>query len=72
MIQLYLIFVILEDTLILGSEKELVYELMTQKEFMLVVKMKLMMMDKLDYKLEVKFDTGMAEVLVNMSNVELI
>ena len=30
------------------------------------------MMDKLNYKLEVKFDTGTAEVLVNMLNVELM
>ena len=39
---------------------------------MFVMKLKLMMMDKLYWKVEVKFDTGMEEVLVNMLNVELM
>ena len=36
---------------------------------MLVAKLKVVMMDKLDYKLEVNFVPGMSEVLVNMSKV---
>ena len=39
---------------------------------MLTVKSKVMMMDKLDYKLDVKLVPGMAEVLVNIPKVVLI
>ena len=39
---------------------------------MLTVKSKVMMMDKLDYKLDVKLVPGMSEVLVNIPKVVLI
>ena len=37
---------------------------------MLVEKLRLVMVNKLDYKLEVRLVPGMSSVLVNMSNVE--
>ena len=36
---------------------------------MLVAKLRVVMMEKLDYKLEVNLVPGMSEVLVNMSKV---
>lgn len=37
---------------------------------MFVVKLKVMMMEKLDYRLDLKLVTGIAEVLVNVPKVK--
>ena len=48
MIQLYLIFVRLAEILMLGLEKVLLEELVARREVMFVVKLKVLMMYKLD------------------------
>ena len=66
--ELYFIYLVLAETLIMGSEELLVYPLLVG--YVLVGKLKVMMTENLDYNLGGELVPGMVSVSVKMLKVD--